>query len=124
MMAKRVIVCGGRDFTDRRLCFDSLDRLLDGVADAEIVSGGAKGADAFGEEYGNARGLKVSVFKADWKRYGRAAGPVRNRQMLAYAKEQTPMVIAFWDGRSRGTKNMIEEASRAKAEVCIVNISI
>lgn len=119
-MARRIIVCGGRDFSDRQLCFEVLDciRTVDG--EFEIVSGHAKGADTFGEEYAEANGVKVTIFKPDWKKYGKAAGPIRNGQMLAYALENNPLVIAFWNGKSRGTKNMIEQARKAGAEVRVV----
>lgn len=117
-MITRVIVCGGRDFNDRELCFASLDRFL--PEECEIVSGNAKGADSFGEEYAAEHSIRLAVFKPDWGKYGRAAGPVRNRQMLEYALEKKAMVIAFWDGRSRGTKNMIDQARKAGAEVNIV----
>ena len=119
-MNTRVIICGGRDFSDTGLCFDSLDLCLAGYEAVEIVSGHASGADLLGEAYARAHGLKLSVFKADWKQYGRGAGPVRNRQMLEYAMEETALVIAFWDGESKGTKNMIDQARKAGSEVKIV----
>ena len=120
-MNTRVIICGGRDFSDLELCFDSLDHFLAGYDAAEIVSGHARGADLLGEAYARAHRLKLSVFKADWKRYGRGAGPVRNRQMLEYAMEETALVIAFWDGKSKGTKNMIDQANKEGARVHIIN---
>ena len=122
-MNTRVIICGGRDFSDKGLCFDSLDLFLAGYETVEIVSGHASGADLLGEAYARAHGLKLSVFKADWKRYGRGAGPIRNRQMLEYAIEETALVIAFWDGKSKGTKNMIDQARKAGSEVKIVRYS-
>lgn len=70
----RVIVCGGRDFVDNHLCFVTLDELLAEYSTIEIVSGHAKGADSFGEEYAKEHNIKVSVFPPDWKIYGRAAG--------------------------------------------------
>lgn len=119
-MATRVIVCGSRTFEDRKLCFETLNQVLDGVTDVEIVSGHAKGADMFGEEYGDLHGFKVSIFKPDWKMYGRGAGPVRNRRMLEYALEEEAVVIAFWDGKSKGTKNMIDLADKAGADVKVI----
>lgn len=119
-MATRVIVCGSRTFEDRKLCFETLNQVLDGVTDVEIVSGHAKGADMFGEEYGDLHGFKVSIFKPDWKMYGRGAGPVRNRRMLEYALEDKALVIAFWDGKSKGTKNMMNLADKAGADVKVI----
>lgn len=94
-MNTRVIVCGGRDFTDKELCFSKLDEILAEFDNPEIVSGHAKGADSFGEEYAKVHSLPVKVFPADWKLYGRGAGRVRNRQMFKYACEEKPLVIAF-----------------------------
>ena len=119
----RVIVCGSRDFTDKETCFGVLDAFLADKPDAEIVSGHARGADAFGEEYARARGLALTVFAAEWGRYGRAAGPLRNAQMLAYAMEETPCVVAFWDGKSAGTAHMARLAEEKGAEVQIVRFS-
>ena len=120
-METRVIVCGNRDFTDKAFCFSQLDTILSEYRDLEIVSGHARGADLFAEEYASLRGVKLSVFSPDWKKYGRSAGPVRNRQMLEYALEATPLVVAFWNGESRGTKNMIMQAQKARVEVQIFN---
>lgn len=79
----------------------------------EVVSGGARGADAFGEEWARDRRVPVRVFPADWNRHGRAAGPIRNREMAEYADA----LVAVWDGESRGTKNMIEEATKRGLKV-------
>lgn len=73
-----------------------------------------------GEEYEKVHSLSVKVFPADWKMYGRGAGPVRNRQMLKYACEEKPLIIDFWNGTSSGTKNMITQAEKAGADVRIV----
>ena len=117
---KRVIVCGGRDFKDRAKCFETLKALLNDK-DIEIVSGHASGADSFGEDFAKENGIKVTIFKPDWKRFGRAAGPIRNKSMLDYAAEKTPVVVAFWDGKSKGTKNMISLAEKVSAEVHVVS---
>lgn len=122
-MSTRVIICGGRDFSDKDLCFRTLDEILPGCADVEIVSGHAKGEDSFDEEYAALRSFPVKIFKADWKQYGRAAGPIRNRAMLAYALELTPLIIAFWTGESKDTKNMIDQARKAGAEVKVISIN-
>ncbi len=70
----------------------------------EIVSGGAKGIDTCAREYANAKGLKLTEFLPDYKRYGRGALLKRNLQIIDYAD----CVLAFWDGQSRGTKFVIE----------------
>lgn len=119
-MKTRIIVCGGRDFADEDLFIKSMDEILPQYEDVEIVSGHAKGADTFGERYAEAHGIPVAIFKADWKKYGRGAGPVRNKEMLEYAKQESPVIIAFWDGKSKGTKNMIDQGTKANAKVHVV----
>lgn len=119
MPVKRVIVAGGRDFDDYPLLAAALDRLLERLPEAELVSGHARGADRLGERYAGEHGLPCAVFPADWKRFGRRAGSLRNAQMLEYAAEAEPVVIAFWDGVSRGTADMIGRARAAGVE-CIV----
>lgn len=101
-----LIIAGGRDFTDYDLLRRKTDHLLSNTAEPiEIVSGGAKGADLLGERYASERGYPVKRFPADWDKYGKRAGPIRNRQMAEYATH----CVCFWDGVSRGTKNMIDQ---------------
>jgi len=116
----RVIVCGSQDYNDKAGCFQELDEILSGISDVEIISGNAKGADQFGEEFARSHGLALRVFPADWKKYGKAAGPIRNREMLKYALETDCMVIAFWNRKSRGTGNMLKQAKAAGVKCHIV----
>lgn len=116
----RVIVCGSRGFEDKKLFDATLDVVLKPYERVEIISGHAKGADSFGEEYAKAHQMTLTVFQPDWRKNGRSAGPVRNKAMLEYALQRTPLIIAFWDGMSRGTKNMIEQGKKAGAMVQII----
>ena len=106
----RVIIAGTRTFQDYDLLEKHttfmLSRKVSAYETIEIVSGGASGADALGERYAREHGYKLTIFPADWGRYGRRAGPMRNRQMVEYADA----LIAFHDGTSRGTANIIAEA--------------
>ena len=102
----KVIIAGTRDFADYALLCSYADEVLTGKKDVEIVSGSARGADALGEQYARERGFALKVFPAEWKKWGRAAGPVRNAQMADYADA----LIAFWDGKSAGTRDMIRKA--------------
>ncbi|WP_111709093.1 DUF2493 domain-containing protein [Lutibacter citreus] len=101
----KLIIAGGRTFNDyKKLCAEC-DNILQDQNNVEIVSGAYyKGADKLGEQYAKERGYIVTKFPADWKRFGKAAGPKRNEQMANYADA----LIAFWDGKSRGTMNMID----------------
>lgn len=117
----RIIVAGGRDFSDYRLVADTLDSLLPKLKteDITIISGGCRGADALGERYASEHQIPVRRFPADWNAYGRAAGPIRNRQMADYSALAKGILLAFWDGKSRGTASMISLAERAGLDVVV-----
>lgn len=109
----RVLVCGGRDF-DRQEVVDSfLDELLAEVDITLIIHGAARGADLLGASWAHRRGINVLAFPANWKKYGRSAGHVRNAQML---KDGNPdLVVAFPGGR--GTAHMVNIAKAANIKV-------
>lgn len=109
-MPFKVIIAGGRDFNDMELLTAYCDNVLSRKKNVEIVSGGCKGADRLGEIYSVCRGHTIIPFPADWEKHGKAAGPIRNKQMADYADA----LIAFWDGKSRGTKNMIDTATEKR----------
>ncbi len=115
----KVIIAGSRDFTDYPLLCSVADQTLAGMEDIEIVSGGARGADALGEQYARERGYALKVFPAEWKKWGAAAGPIRNGQMAGYADA----LIAFWDGSSSGTRDMIRKAEEKGLRVQVQMIS-
>lgn len=103
----RIIVAGSRDAKERdvREALDTCPWI--GFVTA-IVSGTAKGADRFGELWASDHGVPVNPFPADWKTYGKRAGPVRNEIMARNAEG----LIAIWNGESRGTASMIQLAER------------
>lgn len=117
----KVIVAGCRDFNNYDYLKAKLSILLSNFKpnDLEIVSGGAKGADALGERFAREFGIKVKVFKAEWKKYGNRAGPLRNEEMAKYAD----VLVAFWDNSSPGTKNMITNMNKEGKPLRIVNIN-
>lgn len=122
----RIIIAGGRDFTDAELMQTKCDPIMSDLVQKgytlEIVSGKARGADQFGELYAQSRNIPVKQFPADWKRYGKAAGYRRNAQMADYANElEYGGLIAFWDGKSRGTKAMIDLATKKGLMVEVIN---
>lgn len=121
----RVIIAGGRNFDNYELLCERCDHYLHRLDKVEIVSGRQMtetedgrfiGADYLGELYACEKGYPVMPFPARWKSLGSSAGPTRNAEMAAYADA----LIAFWDGRSRGTANMIEEANKKGIPVRIV----
>ena len=91
---------------------------LAGFPITEVVSGGSGNVDLLGEKWGLACKLPVSRFTAAWGAYGASAGPRRNRQMAEYADA----LIAIWDGKSKGTLNMIKEATKRELSVYVIQI--
>lgn len=81
----------------------------------EVVSGGARGADSYGELIAEEFNTPVKRFLAEWEKYGRGAGHIRNQQMAEYAES----LIAIWDGNSPGTSNMIEQAKKKGLKVFV-----
>jgi hypothetical protein len=104
----KVIVAGSRSWTDEASIHRSLEGTHALFSFTEVVSGGCKGPDTFGENWARSKGIPVKVFPADWAKHGRAAGPIRNGEMADYADA----LIVFWDGYSRGTMNMLEHARK------------
>lgn len=103
----KLVVAGSRFSSLEEADFGKLDAIHADFGVTELVSGGAKGVDAAAELWAARRGIPVRVFKPDWARYRRGAGPVRNRQMAAYAD-----AAAVFPGGS-GTRNMLAEAQKA-----------
>lgn len=102
----RVIVAGSRGVSDYEKVSGAI--ASSGFDVSEIVSGGARGVDALGERYAFDHGKPLKVFRAEWEKYGRSAGIKRNVVMARNADA----LVAVWDGKSRGTKHMIDEAQR------------
>lgn len=111
----KVIIAGGRDFNDYNTLRDYCDAILANQTDVEIVSGNATGADALGERYAKERGYKVSLYPAKWEQHGKKAGILRNTVMASFSDA----LIAFWDGRSKGTAHMIDIAKEKNLKVRI-----
>lgn len=107
----KVAVVGSRNITEIDLKFYLPDDTT------EIISGGAKGVDTVALEYAKKYAIKLTLFFPDYKRFGRSAPLKRNLQIIVYAD----IVIAFWDGKSRGTKFIIENCEKTQKE-CQVHI--
>jgi len=90
------IIIAGRDFTDLPLMVKTMDQILENQPDVTIISGCARGADALGMLYAKLRKLPVERFPADWQKYGKQAGYLRNIEMA----NRADALVAFWDGRS------------------------
>jgi len=124
----KILVCGSRSFDDWRLFllktepyyFNSEDYTEDGLEDFTVISGGAIGADFLARVWAKYCGYPYVEYPADWKTHGKKAGIIRNQEMLAAKPD---VVLAFWDGKSSGTKHMIDIATEAKVKVEVVNFT-
>lgn len=117
-----IIVCGGRPEHPQELVDGFILGVLAvlGVSGGVIVSGWCRGADISGERLAETHGFELKRFLPDWKTYGRAAGIRRNAEMINYfSQSKHPVVIAFWNGESRGTKFTIEQAKKRSIPVYI-----
>ena len=110
----RTIIAGSRDTQmAHHKVFKAIEKC--GWPVTSIVSGGGGNVDHAAEYVGSVKHLPVHRFPADWEKYGRSAGPRRNKEMAEYADA----LIAIWDGKSRGTKNMIDEAKKRGLSVYV-----
>jgi len=112
----RVLVCGGRKFSDYQLLAQTLDALHCERAFSLLIHGAAKGADTLAHEWAARNGVNISFYRADWNKYKKAAGPIRNTRMLTEGKPQ--LVVAFKGGD--GTADMIAQAHAALVMVKVI----
>ncbi len=112
----KVIIAGSRDFNDYELLKQKCDHILSLQKEVEIVSGGARGADQLGEKYAQEKGYSVKQFIPNWQMLQKKAGFIRNIDMAIY----TDALIAFWDGKSKGTHHMISVAMERKLKLTII----
>jgi hypothetical protein len=114
-LSQRIAIVGSRGY----LRGDLVERCVAALpAGSIVVSGGARGVDSFAEEAARRRGLEVRVFRADWDRLGAKAGPIRNSELVANADR----VVAFWDGKSRGTLDTVSKALAAGLPVEVYDV--
>lgn len=113
----KTIIAGSRD---AQLSMSDLFSIIEkaGFPITEVVSGNSGNIDKLGEQWAKGVKLPITQFNAAWQAYGSSAGPRRNRQMADYAEA----LIAIWDGKSRGTLNMIKEATKRKLTVYVHQI--
>lgn len=112
----KVIVAGGRDFTDYELLKSTLNHLLSRKKHIQVVSGMARGADALAVKYAYENDLDIQSFPAQWQLYGNSAGYKRNIQMAKYADA----CVCFWDGQSKGTADMIRVSRVYNLQVRVI----
>ncbi len=108
----KTAVIGSRNFDN----YDLLTATLAGEPITELLTGGASGADSLAACYARKQGLTLTEILPDWRRHGRSAGPIRNGELIRQAER----VIAFWDGKSPGTKDTINKARAAGKPVRVI----
>ena len=109
----RILVCGGRDYTDKESVFRALDAVHAKRGITRIIHGDARGADSLGKEWALSRGIPHIPFPADWNKHGKRAGPIRNQQIIDEGKPDG--VVAFPGGV--GTADMCRRAEAAGVKV-------
>lgn len=111
----KVLICGDKNFEDRNIIRIWLCQLQDWGYDT-IINGGAKGADTIATEEAEQMGFNIITVRAEWRKYGRGAGPLQNREKLQFNPD---LVIFFHNNilESKGTKNMVKQALEAGIEV-------
>ncbi len=109
-------VIGSRNFDDFKLLSKYLDKIHSVEPITWVVSGGANGADKLGELWANDNYIPTMIFKPDWKKYKKSAGFIRNKEIISNSDK----VIAFWDGKSKGTKHSIDLCEKLDKKCKIV----
>lgn len=109
----RVLVTGGRGFTDESMVVRALDATHAAAGVACVIEGGASGADAFARRWARDKNVPLASFPAEWRRHGKAAGPIRNSHMLTVGRPD--LVLAF--PGTNGTVDMVRKSKAAGVEV-------
>lgn len=120
-MKKRIVVAGSREYTNYEAAKEYIELCISRLKERYtlvFVSGGCRGADELGERYARENGYKIEIYAADWDKYGKAAGSMRNKKMA----EAADYIICFWDGKSRGTRSMIECAEELGKPLRVKNV--
>lgn len=116
----KVIIAGSRNIKLYQTVVDGINLAIKewGIVTEdihEVISGGAIGPDQFGEQWAKLNGIPIVILAASWQLQGKAAGPIRNQEMA----NRADALIAIWDGKSRGTRDMINKANRRGLKVYV-----
>lgn len=117
--SKCILVCGSRNWGNRNSVEHALAYCWE-MGYRRLIHGGSRGADKLAAEIGNNWGFIVTEYKAEWDKYGPAAGPIRNSRMLTEGKPD--LVLAFQIGESKGTQHMVDIAVEEGVEVRLLRI--
>lgn len=108
-------IVGSRGFDDYELLKSALSPYIKKTS--FMVSGNADGADKLGEKWADENNIEKLIFKPDWKKHGKSAGVIRNKTIV----ENSDLIIAFWDGKSKGTKHTIDISQKLNKDILIIN---
>jgi hypothetical protein len=114
----RTIIAGSRNIDNYNIINDIMNRI--DWKPSLIISGTAKGVDKLGEEYALKNNIPLKQYPADWDKYGKSAGYKRNLLMA----ENADALVAIWDGKSKGTKHMIDIATKKNLKTFIYKTAI
>jgi len=117
---KVIAIVGSRGFCDFEMFCIIVDAFLLADPDVVFISGGAKGPDRFAKEYAEMHDIPIIEIIPDWETFGKAAGFIRNTEIIALADE----VIAFWDGASKGTLDSINKAKKLNKSTYVVEYNL
>jgi len=111
-----IAVVGSRNYINKQFIYKVLDKFISNLnLDVILVSGGARGVDTISKEYAISRNINIIEFKADWNKYGKSAGFIRNADIINKAN----IVFAFWDGKSSGTKDSINKSIKQNKHLVV-----
>lgn len=113
----KIIVAGSRTVKDKIMVFNKLKSLHRAYPNMEIVSGCASGPDTFAINFANENEVKIHMFPADWNKFGKRAGYIRNEEMAKFSDG----LLIFWDGISSGSKHMITLAIKHKLKIKVID---
>lgn len=113
----RCIIAGSRNITSLSMVIEAVDKSKFNIV--KVISGGARGVDKLGELYAKTNNIDIELFPANWDKYGKSAGYIRNEEMAKNADA----LIAIWDGISKGTKHMIGLANKYNLDVYTYKVS-
>ena len=112
----KLAIIGSRTFNNYELLYDYLEEHLNTTT--MVVSGAARGADSMGERWAKENGIKTLIFPAEWDKYGKRAGYIRNEDII----KNCDFCIAFWDGVSKGTMHSVSLCKKYNKPVTVIRV--
>lgn len=112
----KTAIIGSREFTDYEFFSKTVDVYAKDIS--LIISGGARGTDTMAERYADEHNIPKQIFEPDWNTYGKKSGFIRNKDIIGLSE----LVIAFWDGASKGTQHAIKLAIKSKKQLKLYRV--